>query len=60
VELINFYSTIFIPAPKGSKFGFAIAKTYDYIKIGYMERTGKALDAFHARTISNDNITIAT
>lgn len=32
-------------------FGFAIAKSYDYIETDYMEKTGKVLDAIHTPTI---------
>ena len=32
-------------------FGFAIAKSYDYIETDYVEKTGKALDALHTPTI---------
>ena len=32
-------------------FGFAIAKTYEYIEADYMEETGRALDALHTPVI---------
>jgi putative membrane protein len=32
-------------------FGFAIAKSYEYIETDYVEKTGKALDALHTPTI---------
>ena len=32
-------------------FGFAIAKSYDYIEKDYIEKTGKVLDALHTPTI---------
>ncbi|MEN8692150.1 MAG: DUF202 domain-containing protein [Desulfobacterales bacterium] len=32
-------------------FGFAIAKSYEYIEADYMEETGRALDALHTPVI---------
>ena len=32
-------------------FGFAIAKSYDYLETDYMEKTGKALDTLHSPII---------
>jgi len=32
-------------------FGFAIAKTYEYIEADYMEETGRVLDALHTPVI---------
>jgi putative membrane protein len=32
-------------------FGFAIAKSYEYIETDYMEETGRALDALHTPVI---------
>ena len=32
-------------------FGFAIAKTYEYVETDYMEETGRALDALHTPII---------